>query len=297
MEIVSRASSMHDLSRALHAKGRSLAFVPTMGALHEGHLSLVCEAHNHADDVVVSIFVNPAQFGPNEDFAKYPRDLEKDSKLLSSCGVQYVFAPAVEEIFPAGYRTFVEVEDWGKRLCGASRPGHFRGVTTVVAKLFNIVEPDVALFGRKDAQQAIIIQRMVRDLNFPVKIITCPIVREPDGLAMSSRNRYLRPEERRAALALFRSLRHARMLYEHGQRDTRLLYEEMKKVFKSEPLVHLDYIELVDPHNLEPVEKVSAGTLIAVAAFIGKTRLIDNWSVGAEEPAFQTIAEATPTTP
>jgi pantoate--beta-alanine ligase len=279
MEIVSKASRMREVAKALHARQQSLAFVPTMGALHEGHLSLVRQARELADAVVVSIFVNPAQFGPNEDFTRYPRDLENDCRMLSALDVNYLFTPEVEEMYPDGSRTFVEVEKWGEYLCGATRPGHFRGVTTVVAKLFNIVIPDFAVFGRKDAQQAILIERMTRDLNFDIQIVTCPIVREPDGLAMSSRNRYLSPEQRQAALVLHHSLLRARAMIERGESNAAVIREGMKEVFKSAPLVRVDYIELVDPATLRPVDTVRNETLIAVAAYVGTTRLIDNWSV------------------
>ncbi|MGB7623442.1 MAG: pantoate--beta-alanine ligase [Terriglobia bacterium] len=279
MEIVSKASRMREVAKALHARQQSLAFVPTMGALHEGHLSLVRRARELADAVVVSIFVNPTQFGPNEDFTRYPRDLENDCRILSALDVDYLFTPEVEEMYPDDSRTFVEVESWGDYLCGSTRPGHFRGVTTVVAKLFNIVAPDFAVFGRKDAQQAILIERMTRDLNFDVRIVTCPIVREPDGLAMSSRNRYLNPEQRQAALVLGRSLLHARAIIENGERDASVIQKGMREVFDREPLARVGYIELVDPTTLRAVDTVRKGTLIAVAAHVGTTRLIDNWSV------------------
>ncbi len=280
METVSKASSMHERSRAAHAAGKKIALVPTMGALHEGHLSLVREARRRGDVVVVSIFVNPTQFGPKEDFSKYPRDLEGDRRLLAELSVDCVFAPPVEEIYPDGFRTFVEVEEWGKRLCGASRPGHFRGVATVVAKLFNLVDPDIAIFGKKDAQQAILVRRMTRDLNLPVEIVICPIVREPDGLALSSRNRYLNAQERRAALVLSHSLHHAESLVRQAETRAAFIREEMERIFKNEPLARLDYIALVNPETLDPVQQIHDGTLIAVAAFVGTTRLIDNWSVG-----------------
>lgn len=279
MEIVSKASSMHNLSRANRARGRRIGLVPTMGALHQGHLSLVRRARELAEFVVVSIFVNPTQFGPKEDLSKYPRDLEGDLKKLSSLDVDCVFAPEPDEMYPGGFRTIVEVEEWGKRLCGATRPGHFRGVTTVVAKLFNIVSPDVAIFGQKDAQQAFIIRRMVRDLNFTIQIFIAPIIRESDGLAMSSRNRYLSPDERRAATALFRSLQEAQSLVRDGNHRASVIQEGMRKVFQREPLVKIDYIECVDPASLAPVEELAEGTLLAVAAFVGSTRLIDNWIV------------------
>lgn len=279
MEIVSSASRMREVARAVHAHGQRLALVPTMGALHEGHLSLVRRARELADAVVVSIFVNPTQFGPNEDFSRYPRDLQNDCQKLTALDVDYLFTPEVEEMYPEDSRTFVEVEGWGEYLCGTTRPGHFRGVTTVVAKLFNIVSPNFAVFGRKDAQQAILIERMTRDLKFDVQIVTCPIVREPDGLAMSSRNRYLDPAQRQAALVLHHSLLHARAMIEKGELNAAVIREGMKRVFDREPLVKVDYIELVDPATLRPINPVQNGTLMAVAAFVGTTRLIDNWSV------------------
>jgi pantoate--beta-alanine ligase len=279
METVFKASRMREVAKELHARQQSLAFVPTMGALHEGHLSLVRRARELAGAVVVSIFVNPTQFGPNEDFTRYPRDLENDCRMLSALDVDYLFTPEVGEIYPDDSRTFVEVEGWGDYLCGATRPGHFRGVTTVVAKLFNIVSPDFAVFGRKDAQQAILIERMTRDLKFDIRIVTCPIVREPDGLAMSSRNRYLNPAQRQAALVLHHSLLRARAMIERGESNASVIHEGMKEVFDGEPLARVDYIELVDPATLRPLDTVRNGTLIAVAAYVGTTRLIDNWSV------------------
>jgi pantoate--beta-alanine ligase len=281
MEIVSKASRMREVVRAGHAGHRRVALVPTMGALHDGHLSLVRRARELAEVVVVSIFVNPTQFGPNEDFTRYPRDLDGDQRVLSGLGVDYIFTPEVEEMYPEGSRTFVEVERWGEYLCGITRPGHFRGVTTVVAKLFNIVSPDFAVFGRKDAQQAILIERMARDLLFDVRIETCAIVREFDGLAMSSRNRYLSSEERQAALVLHRSLLCAKAMIDKGESNAVVIQRGMREIFRREPMARLDYIELVDPSTLCPVDAVRKDTLIAVAAHVGTTRLIDNWSVEA----------------
>jgi len=247
-----------------------------MGALHEGHLSLVRAANAKCDSVAVSIFVNPTQFGPKEDLAKYPRQFERDCELLKKEGVAVVFAPSVEEMYPKGEVTWVVVEGLSEKLDGRSRPGHFRGVTTVVSKLFHIVEPDVAFFGQKDAAQSAIIRRLVRDLNFPVKIVICPIVREPDGLAMSSRNAYLQPDERVRALALQRSLRHVQEQFRAGERGAHKLIAAATDVFAQEPQVRLDYLEVVDPDTLEPVEAISRPTLVAVAAYVGTTRLIDN---------------------
>jgi len=247
-----------------------------MGALHEGHLSLVRTAREKSDVVAASIFVNPTQFGPGEDFAKYPRALESDCALLEREGVELVFAPSVEEMYPQGAVTWVVVEGLSERLCGKSRPGHFRGVTTVVAKLFHIVEPDLAFFGQKDAAQVAIIQRMVRDLNMPVTIEVCPIVREPDGLAISSRNTYLSARERKSALVLHRSLVQVQKSFGAGERDSAILISAAKQEFATEPSVRLDYVEVVDPETLEPETAVTKRTLVAVAAIVGQTRLIDN---------------------
>lgn len=255
---------------------RRIGFVPTMGALHDGHLSLVRAAKAQSDSVVVSIFVNPMQFGPTEDFSKYPRSFERDRDLLETEEVDLLFAPSVGEIYPGGARTFVTVDGLSERLCGGSRPGHFRGVTTVVAKLFNIVGPELAFFGQKDAAQVAIIKRMVTDLNLPVQIVVCPIVREPDGLAMSSRNAYLNPEERRRALVLSRALRKVEHSFSQGERNTPALISAGKDVFAEEPLVRLDYFEIVNPDTLESVQTVEGPSLAAAAAYVGTTRLIDN---------------------
>jgi pantoate--beta-alanine ligase len=247
-----------------------------MGALHEGHLSLMRAARSQCDLVAASLFVNPLQFGPGEDLAKYPRDFEGDRALLEKVGVDFLFAPGVEEMYPAGAVTYVTVEGLSGKLDGQSRPGHFRGVTTVVSKLFHIVEPDVAFFGQKDAAQVAIIRRMVRDLNFPVEIVTCPIVREADGLAMSSRNAYLDPQQRKSAAVLYRSLRRVQEQFDQGERRGAKLIEAGKQVFTEEPSVRLDYLEIVDPDTLDQVDGVSHTALVALAAFVGKTRLIDN---------------------
>ena len=276
MKLVHSVAEMHRLSRAARSRGKRLGFVPTLGALHEGHLSLVRAARKKSDLVAASIFVNPTQFGPHEDFAKYPRTLENDCALLEREGVELVFAPPVEEMYPQGVVTWVVVECLSDRLCGKSRPGHFRGVSTVVAKLFHIVEPNVAFFGQKDAAQVAIIQRMVRDLNMPVAIEVCPIVRESDGLAISSRNAYLNPEERKSALVLHRSLTRVQKLFAGGETDSAKLAAAAKLEFAAEPAVRLDYVEVVDPETLEPEAKVTKRTLVAVAAFVGQTRMIDN---------------------
>ncbi len=247
-----------------------------MGALHDGHLSLVRAARARCGVVVATLFVNPTQFGPNEDFAKYPRSFERDCALLENEGVDLMFVPSVEEMYPAGAVTYVTVEGLSDRLCGKSRPGHFRGVTTVVAKLFNIVEPDVAFFGQKDAAQVAVIRQMVRDLNLPVEIAVGAIVREADGLAMSSRNAYLDATQRKAALALYRSLVAAQKLFEGGERSAEKLIASGKQAFAKETGARLDYLDLVDPDSLAPVERLAGPALLAVAGFVGATRLIDN---------------------
>jgi pantoate--beta-alanine ligase len=247
-----------------------------MGALHEGHLSLVRAARAACDVVAASIFVNPLQFGPKEDLEKYPRSFERDRELLESEGVQLLFAPSVAEMYPTGAVTWVTVEELSSKLDGRSRPGHFRGVTTVVAKLFHIVEPDAAFFGQKDAAQVAIIRRMVRDLNFPVEIAVCPIVREPDGLAMSSRNAYLDAQQRKQALVLHRSLKRVRDLVDAGEMAARKLASAGREEFAREPSARLDYFEIVNPDTLDPVGDVAGGAIVAVAAYVGGTRLIDN---------------------
>jgi pantoate--beta-alanine ligase len=261
---------------SFRAQGRRLGLVPTLGALHEGHLSLVRAARAKTDAVAVSIFVNPTQFGPNEDFAKYPRNFERDCELLKHEGVAVVFAPSKEEMYGNGSATWVEVEGLSERLCGKSRPGHFRGVATVVAKLFQIIQPDAAFFGQKDAAQVAVIRRMVRDLNIPVGIEVCPIVRDRDGLALSSRNAYLTPEERKSALALHRALKRVEALFGRGERDTAALISAATTELSREPGVRLDYFEIVDPDTLEPQPPINRKVLVAVAGFVGKTRLIDN---------------------
>ena len=276
MKTINTTREMRSAARDLRSQRARLGLVPTMGALHEGHLSLVRAAKAKSDVVAVSIFVNPTQFGPREDFARYPRNLEKDCELLEREGVEFVFAPTVEEVYPRGAVTWVTVKGLSDRLCGKSRPGHFRGVATVVAKLFNIVEPDVAFFGQKDAAQVAVIKRMVRDLNMAVQIEICPIVREPDGLALSSRNAYLSPDERKMALVLHASLQRAQKLFNEGERNAAKLAAEAKKAFVWQPAVKLDYLDIVDPNGLEPLETLNQKSLVAVAAFVGNTRLIDN---------------------
>ena len=255
---------------------RSVGFVPTMGALHAGHRSLVVAARQRCDAVVASIFVNPTQFAPSEDFSRYPRTLDEDCRMLESEGVDVVFAPTVETMYPPGAATFVEVEGIGDRLDGASRPGHFRGVATVVAKLFAIVQPDFAFFGQKDAAQVAVLRKMVRDLDLPLELVVCPTVREPDGLAMSSRNRYLSAKEREQALSISRALLAAQAQANYGQNSAAVLLQTMRDVLQQEPAVRVDYLAVVDPHTLLSLQDVATGGLLAIAAYVGSTRLIDN---------------------
>lgn len=276
MKICATIPETRAACRAARANGMRLGLVPTMGALHEGHLSLVRAAKAQCDAVAVSIFVNPTQFGPAEDLSKYPRQFERDCQLLEKERVDILFAPPVEEIYPGGEVTWVLVEGLSQKLDGRSRPGHFRGVTTIVSKLFHILEPEAAFFGQKDAAQLAVIRRMALDLNFPVEIVACPIVREADGLAMSSRNAYLNREERSRALVLQRSLQRAQQEFQAGEKIAAKLVSAAKEVFASEPQVVLDYFEIVDPDTLDPVERISQKTLVAVAAYVGSTRLIDN---------------------
>jgi len=273
-------TSLPDLRAArLPLKG-TIGLVPTMGYLHEGHLSLVRQAKAECDHVIVTIFVNPTQFGPKEDLSNYPRDLERDLELLSPLGVDLVWNPSAETMYPPGYQTWVEVEALTNPLEGAMRPGHFKGVTTVVAKLFNATQPHKAYFGQKDAQQAAVIRRMAVDLNFPLEVIVCPTVREADGLAMSSRNKYLNEAERQAATALFRALSSAKGLYEGGERDAEALRRKMKEVLEAEPPAQLQYVSCADYDTLEELEEVTGKTLLSLAVFVGKTRLIDNFVLG-----------------
>lgn len=267
-------------SRAVRSGGRRIALVPTMGSLHEGHLSLVREAHEVSDYVVVSVFLNPTQFGPGEDLDRYPRDVERDMRLCEQEGVAAVFAPHAEDMYAADHSVFVEETSLSQTLCGASRPGHFRGVATVVAKLFNIMAPDVAVFGLKDAQQACIIARMVRDLNFPVELRLAPIVREPDGLAMSSRNTYLSADERAVAPRIHGALEEARAAFEAGARDARPLVQRVRSRLDAVAAFRVDYVEAVAWSTLCPVEQIADKTLLAVAVRLGRTRLIDNVLLG-----------------
>jgi pantoate--beta-alanine ligase len=276
MKILHDPDEVHAACAQRKREGRRIGLVPTMGALHEGHLSLIRAARTQSDVVAVSLFVNPLQFGPNEDLAKYPRSFERDRQLLEAEKVDLLFAPSNDDMYPAGATTFVTVEGLSEKLCGRSRPGHFRGVTTVVAKLFHIVEPDLAFFGQKDAAQVAIIRRMVRDLNFPVRIMVCPIVREKDGLALSSRNAYLDPTQRKQALALNRALMRVQTMADTGERNAARLIEAGKQVIADETGVRLDYLEIVNPDTLDPVDDIARGALVAVAAYVGTTRLIDN---------------------
>jgi len=282
MEIIHGRRQMISVARALRSEeSRTIGFVPTMGALHEGHLSLMRNARERSDVVVASVFVNPTQFGPREDFKAYPRDLARDSEMLATCGVDYVFAPDVEEIYPPGFSTYITVEGLTDRLEGASRPGHFRGVTTVVGILLNIVQPDFAFFGQKDAQQAIVIKHMVRDLAFTTEVVIAPIVREETGLAMSSRNSYLSPDERRAAAVLSRALSQANVAFEAGERNAARLIEIVRIAIEKEPLARIDYVSVNNAESLETLEQLNEEpALLSLAAFMGKTRLIDNVVLG-----------------
>lgn len=278
MKIVNKIKEMQAIVREHKKEGDIVGFVPTMGYLHEGHLTLVREAKKRCDIIVVSIFVNPLQFGPKEDFAKYPRDFERDSNMLKSCEVDYLFYPDFKEMYPEHYQTYVDVTEVTKNLCGGSRPGHFRGVTTVVCKLFNATMPDVAFFGEKDYQQLVTIRRMVKDLNMDIEIVGVPIVRERDGLAMSSRNTYLSKEERESALCLIRGIKLAKDLVAKGERDAEKIIFAVTDVIQKTPFTRIDYIKLCDPDTLEYIEKgaLYKKTLLALAVFVGKTRLIDN---------------------
>ena len=269
--------SISDLRRIRTQLRGTFGLVPTMGALHEGHLSLIPRAKADCDHVGVSIFVNPTQFGPNEDFDRYPRNIARDLNLLEPLGVDLVWMPTPESLYPSGFQTWVTVEETSRPLEGSHRPGHFRGVATIVAKLFSAAGPDRAYFGQKDAQQVAVIKRMVRDLNFPVEVVVCPTKREPDGLAMSSRNMYLNPEERRSATVLFRALSAAKNIYDQGERSGDRLREAMMKTLDSEPLAKVDYVSAADPDTLVELDRVEDRVLLSLALKIGRTRLIDNF--------------------
>lgn len=279
MEIIRKVDEMKFKIQEIKKTGKTIGFVPTMGYLHEGHKSLIDRAHKENEIVVVSVFVNPTQFGPNEDFEKYPRDEKKDSQLCEQAGCDVMFIPEPKDMYPEGYNTYVDVLGLTEGLCGASRPGHFRGVCTVVLKLFNIVKPQRAYFGQKDAQQLAVIRRMALDLNLDVEIVGCPIVRESDGLALSSRNVYLSADERREALVLSRALQEVKKLIEEGQNDVFTIKEKMIRMINAAKYSQIDYIEFVDNRSLKPVEKVKGEILVALAVRIGKTRLIDNMVV------------------
>lgn len=276
MRIIRDIREMQNFSRATRVQGLKIGFVPTMGALHDGHLSLVRRARTAANLVVVSIFVNPLQFGPTEDFNQYPRTLEGDCAKLETEGVEIVFAPSTAQMYPAGATTVVHVEELSDRLDGRSRPGHFRGVSTVVSKLFHIVQPDYAVFGQKDAAQVAVLRRMVRDLNMDVELIVAPIVREADGLALSSRNVYLSASQRKQALVLHRALKQIEAAANSGETSAEKLRSAGLAVLASESAAKLDYFEIIDPDTLEPVEDIQKGALVAVATYFGNTRLIDN---------------------
>lgn len=277
-EVIREIEAMKAVSEKFRADGEVIGFVPTMGFFHEGHLSLMRKAKGECTRVVVSLFVNPIQFGPQEDYRSYPRDEERDAKLAESEGVDILFIPSVSDMYPEGYATYVQVERLTEELCGRFRPGHFRGVTTVVLKLFNIVKPHKAYFGMKDYQQLKVIERMTKDLNLDIQIVPCPTIREPDGLAMSSRNSYLSPQERKSAGIIFRSLLRARESFLQGERNASKIRDEVERMLKEEPLVSkVEYVELVHPETLERLEDIGEdGALLAVAIYIGKARLIDN---------------------
>lgn len=277
MEIVSTVAEVKERVAAWKAAGLTIGLVPTMGSLHEGHMSLMDTARAACDKVVVSVFVNPLQFGPDEDYDNYPRDIVRDGAICDEHGVDVVFHPSPEEMYGPNYNTYVVMETLTDALCGASRPGHFRGVCTVVTKLFNIVEPDRAFFGQKDAQQLAIIKRMVADLNMNVRVTGCPIVREESGLAKSSRNAYLSPEEREAALVLSRAIFAGQQVVRDGERDATALKRLMTDIIEAEPAARIDYIEVVDGETMQPIDQLGRSVLVAMAVYIGKTRLIDNF--------------------
>lgn len=277
MKIIETVCAVREQVKAWHKAGYRVGLVPTMGYLHEGHQSLIARACAENDKVVVSVFVNPTQFGPNEDLESYPRDLARDAALCESTGASIIFHPTPEEMYPSGYSTFVDMEGMTQTLCGKSRPTHFRGVCTVVSKLFHIVQPDTAYFGEKDAQQLAVIRRMVQDLNMDITIVGCPIVREPNGLAKSSRNTYLSETERQAALVLSQSIFAGKAMVEAGETDAGALVDAMRHKIEAEPLARIDYVQVVDQQTMQPIEKLDRPFLAAIAVYIGKTRLIDNF--------------------
>jgi pantoate--beta-alanine ligase len=276
MEVIKTIKEMKEFSSQARRAGKTIAFVPTMGYFHDGHLSLMREGRRRGHLLIISLFVNPTQFGPNEDFKNYPRDFERDSKMAEEVGVDVLFAPEASDMYPLNHQTIVRVEKVTQNLCGRSRPIHFQGVTTVVMMFFEIVMPHVAIFGEKDYQQLVTIQQMVRDLHMSVEVVGMPTVREADGLAMSSRNAYLLPEERKAALSLYRSLQKAKELLQKGERKADRILHEMKGIFQSEPLVRIDYVQICDATTLQDVDRIEGDVVVALAAYLGKTRLIDN---------------------
>jgi pantoate--beta-alanine ligase len=276
MEIIKTIKEMKEFASQARGAGKIIAFVPTMGYFHEGHLSLMREGRRRGDLLVVSLFVNPTQFAPHEDFKSYPRDFDRDRKMTEDVGVDILFVPETSEMYPPDHQTIVRVEKVTQNLCGKSRPIHFQGVTTVVMMLFEIVMPHLAIFGEKDYQQLITVQQMVRDLHMSVEVLGMPTVRESDGLAMSSRNTYLLPEERKAALSLYRSLQKAKELLQRGERKADRILHEVKGILQSEPLVRIDYIQLCDAYTLQDVDRIEGDVVVALAAYLGKTRLIDN---------------------
>ncbi|MFC1568093.1 pantoate--beta-alanine ligase [Candidatus Margulisiibacteriota bacterium] len=282
MKVIKDPQAMHAYSTRLKRNGKSIGFVPTMGALHEGHLSLVAAARQRSDIVVVSIFVNPTQFGPGEDLRRYPKNISRDKRLLANFDVDVLFLPGAAQMYPKGATTWVEVPGLSGKMCGRSRPGHFRGVATVVAKLFNIVSPDLAFFGEKDFQQQVIIKQMVKDLDLPVKVVSLPIIREFDGLALSSRNRYLKPAERKRAASLYRALCLARKEIEKGESNVHKILTHLRSLLAAVPGLRLDYAVIVDPKTLTEVKKIKGKVLVALAACLGKARLIDNLVVQAK---------------
>lgn len=283
MQVAKTVREVRAWTKIAREDGKTIGFVPTMGYFHEGHLSLMRRAKTECDLCVVSLFVNPTQFGPHEDYQRYPRDFARDAAMAESVGVDLLFAPEVEEMYPPGYQTYVEVTEVTRRLEGAARPGHFRGVATVCAKLFNIVQADRAYFGKKDYQQLKVIQRLVRDLNLPVEIVPCETVREPDGLAMSSRNVYLKPEERQAATVLYRALCAGRDAILAGERDGAKVQRLIEQVIATEPLVQPEYVDVADAESLEPLEALQGEVLLSLAARVGIARLIDNVTVVVPE--------------
>ncbi len=284
MEIITKAARMRVVSGKLWDEQRSIGFVPTMGALHEGHLSMVREACLMTDAVIVSIFVNPAQFRSEREFAQYPRDLARDADMLAPIGVDYIFAPSDEEMYPRGFASHVEVEGLSDKLEGISRPGHFRGVATALSILFNLVHPKFVYMGQRDAQQTVIIKKLVRDLHLPVEIVVMPIVREADGLACASRNRHLSPDERRAAPVIYRALKLAEEMFADGERDPGRILKAVRKEIEKEPLAHIDYLAITDTEHLDPLNDLTdQNTLVLVAAYFGKNRLIDNLILSDEK--------------